>query len=51
MQNKIWTYLQTYYVHKYAQNMHKYAKPNMHEYEFSNMHKYVFYMHKYVLHA
>ena len=44
--------MQKYHIHKYAQNMHKYAKPNylvqicinMH---FQNMHKYVFYMHKY----
>ena len=24
-----------YHMHKYAQNMHKYAKPNMHKYTFS----------------
>ena len=35
-------------MHKYAQNMHKYAKPNMHKYmHFQDMHKYVIYMYKY----
>ena len=29
------TYMQNYHVHKYAQNMHKYAKPNMNKYAFS----------------
>ena len=34
-------------MHKYAQNMHKYAKPKMHKYAKPYMHKYVLYMHKY----
>ena len=38
-------------MHKYAQNMHKYAKPSMHNMHFQNMHKYVFYMHKYAIYA
>ena len=29
-------------MNKYANNMHKYARPNMHIYEFQNMHKYAF---------
>ena len=33
--NKICTYTQKYHMHKYAQNMHKYANPNMHKYAFS----------------
>ena len=33
--NKICTHMQTYHMHKYAQNMHKCAKPDMHKYAFS----------------
>ena len=40
---KICICMQTYHMHKYAQNMHKYEK--------QNMHKHVFYMHKYALYA
>ena len=32
---KIWTYMQNYFVYKYAQNMHKYAEPNIRKYAFS----------------
>ena len=33
-------------MHKYAQNMHKYAKSICIIMHFQNMHKYVFYMYK-----
>jgi len=49
--NKICTYMQEYHMHKYAQNMHKYAKPKMHKYAKPYMHKYVLYMHKYAQYA
>ena len=42
---KICTYMQKYHMHKYAQNIHKYAKQNMHKYAFSKYHK------KFVLYA
>ena len=32
---KICICMQTYHMHKYAQNMHKYEKQNMHKYAFS----------------
>ena len=35
MQNEKMPYVQNNYKHKYAQNMHKYAKIKMHKYEFS----------------
>ena len=40
-----------YHKHKYAQNMHKYAKPNMHKMKFQNMYQNVLYILKYALYA
>ena len=45
------TYMHTYHMHKYAQNMNKYAKPDMHKYAFSKYAQTCVYMHKYALYV